>query len=212
MVCLYGSVARADETAMVTPGLPESYYPVHPSEEEGFIPPMTTFESIVKGFATYPERCFLTKGGASFGERPMWSPKNATLVNPQEYRRITDLDNDDPSSLFYTQRPNFFNIAVEDEWDWYNLINTDRPDFTDTPFTVGEGNVLLETGIVNTRTNSSDSHSQLRSLPDTLIRVGVTNQFEMRYRWLGYQLLNIEDPNSGAKAQAIGTGDFDLGF
>lgn len=212
LVGLGSSNLRADGPEHQDAVLPESYFPVHPSEEEGFIPPMTTFESIVNGFATYPERCFLTKGGAAFGERAMWSPKNVTLANPYEYRRITTLDNDDPSSLFYTQRPNFFNIAVEDEWDWNNLINTDRPDFTDTPFTVGEGNVLMETGITNTITRASDSHSQLRSLPETLFRVGVTNQFEMRYRWLGYQLLNSEDPSTGAKAQAFGAGDIDVGF
>src|SRR5262249_10342642 len=52
------------------------------------------------------------------------------VSNPMEYPRLPALDCDDPGSLFYTYRANLFGIDVPDEWDFYNLINTDRPDFT----------------------------------------------------------------------------------
>lgn len=180
--------------------------------DEGCIPPMTTLSSIAEGFATHGERCFMSKGGANYPDRAMWSPINVKLVNPREYLRINSLDNDDPNSFAYTMRPNLFNIPVEDEWDWYNLINTDRPDFTDTPFSVGEGIVYLESGLTNTRASTPDNHLTLRSVPETLFRVGITNEFELRFKWLGYQMLNAENPTTGATASSFGGGDFDIGF
>ncbi len=66
--------------------------------------------------------------------------------NPMEYPRIPALDCDDPSSVFYTYRANLFGIDVPDEWDFYNLISTDRPDFTDATFSVGTGVTIIETG------------------------------------------------------------------
>ena len=53
------------------------------------------------------------------------------IADPLEYPRVPALDCNDPGSLFYTYRPSLFGIDVPDEWDFYNLINTDRPDFTD---------------------------------------------------------------------------------
>jgi hypothetical protein len=103
-----------------------------------------------------------------------------------------------------------FNFAVDDEWDWNNLINTDRSDFTDTPFTVGEGVSVLESGIINTRVHSPDAHSTVRSVPDLLLRTGITNEFELRFKWLGYQMLNQENPHTGVGDTAFGGGDFDL--
>lgn len=190
----------------------QSFESIPGSLDDSFIPPMTTIESIVEGFETHPERSFLSKGGASAHERPMWSPKNVKLIDPKDYPHIVSLDNDDPNSFFYTMRPNFFNMPIEDEWDWFNLINTDRPDFTDTPFAVGEGAVYLESGITNTRVNTPDGHSTLRSLPETLFRIGISNEFELRFKWLGYQMLNQEDPKTGDTASAFGGSDFDAGF
>lgn|GEM_PF-3507371 len=185
----------------------------HPGpDDDRFIPPMTTLGSIAEGFHKLFRGELFSHPGANFPERAYWSPATIKLVNPYEYARIEDLDNDDPNSLFYTQRPNFFNQAVPDEWDWYNLVNTDRPDFTDTPFSVGEGLSILETGIINTRVNSPDAHSTLRSMPEALLRVGITNQFELRIKWLGYQSFNMQDPKTGDNAAAFGGADTDLGF
>jgi hypothetical protein len=149
--------------------------------------------------------------GASTGQRPEFSTSTVKLVDPMQVRRITSLDNDNPNSIFYTFRPNFFNIAVDDEWDWYNLINTDRSDFTDTPFTVGKGNTIMETGVTNTRTHDADAHTQLRTLPESLFRYGITDDFELRFKWTGFQMVNQEDPHSGAKASSFGGTDVDVG-
>lgn len=189
-----------------------SFQPVPTADDETFIPPMTTVQSVFEGFEKHADDSCLQKGGANFPERAMWSPRNVKLVDPRKYSRIHHFDNDDPNSFFYTQRPNLFNMAVEDEWDWFNLINTDRPDFTDTPFSVGEGIVYLESGLTNTRVNTPDAHSTLRTLPETLFRVGITNEFELRFKWLGYEMLNQTDPKTGLAASAFGGSDFDVGF
>lgn len=192
----------------------QQYQSVAPSaaDEDRFIPPMTTLGSIGEGFQKLFNGELFSHPGVNFPDRAYWSAATIKLVNPREYARIEALDNEDPNSIFYTQRPNFFNIAVPDEWDWYNLINTDRSDFTDTPFSVGEGTSILETGITNTRVNSPDAHSTLRSMPETLLRIGVTNQFELRLKWLGYQSFNMEDPKTGDNAAAFGGADTDVGF
>jgi hypothetical protein len=182
------------------------------TENDSFIPPLTPIESIFEVFAKHPEHCFMTKGGASAHERPMWSPINVTMIDPMKYPHIDSLDNGDPESLFYTYRPNLFNMPVEDEWDWFNLINTDRSDFTDTPFSVSSGNVVMETGTTNTRVNTSEGHATLRTLPESLFRVGISNEFELRLKWLGYQMLSQTDPNTGSSATAFGGSDLDLGF
>ena len=170
--------------------------------DDSCIPPMTTLSSIFHGFESLSDRLFANRPGAKANHPPLWGPAKLKIVDPKEVPRITSLDNDDASSFFYTYRPNLFNIEVDDEWDWNNLINTDRSDFTDTPYTVGEGISVLETGITNTRVNSTDGHSTLRSLPESLLR----------YKWLGYQLLNQENTHTGAIASGFGGGDFDLAF
>lgn len=190
----------------------ESFQSVPAPLDDHVIPPMTSLESIWDGFERHPEHCFLNKGGASAGERAMWGPKNIKLVDPKDCPRVHALENDDPNSFFYTLRPNLFNIPVEDEWDWFNLINTDRSDFTDTPFSVGEGNVIMETGLTNTRVNTPDGHSTLRSLPESLFRIGISDDFELRAKWLGYQMLNEEDPKTGNTASTFGGSDLDAGF
>lgn len=190
----------------------QSFESLPDSPDDSFIPPMTTLRSIFEGFEKYPEYCSMNKGGASADERPMWSPKNVKMIDPRKYPHIHSLDNDDPNSFFYTQRPNLFNIAVEDEWDWFNLINTDRSDFTDTPFSVGEGMTIMETGLTNTRVNTPDGHSELRSLPESLFRVGISNEFELRLKWLGYQMYNETDSKSGLSASGFGGSDVDPGF
>lgn len=182
------------------------------AEDDSFIPPMQTLGSIAEGVESYPDRLFANRPGARAGERPLWGPSKLKIVDPMEVPRITSLDNEDPSSFFYSGRPNFFNIPVDDEWDWNNLINTDRSDFTDTPFTVGEGVSVIEAGIINTRSHSPDAHTTLHSVPDVLLRTGITDTFELRFKWLGYQMVTQEDPHTGLMDQAFGGGDMDLGI
>src|SRR4029079_12356284 len=71
---------------------------------------------------------------------------NLQIADPADHPRIPALDNDDPQSLFYTMRPNLFGEQIPDEWDFGNIIATDRPDFTDAPFTVGRHVAVWESG------------------------------------------------------------------
>lgn len=130
----------------------------------------------------------------------------------EEYPRIPDLDNDDPNSLFNTWRPNLFGIDVPPEWDFQNLINTDRPDFTDATFTVGEGVVLLESGYTFRRSETEGIHLQRRQLPETLLRVGVTDELELRIKWVGYVITDVQDQTTGLGTSHYGTDDLQLAF
>ena len=175
------------------------------------MPPFTTLESIFDGFAEHKDRG-LNNTGVSTGHRAFWSSLNFPVTNPREYNRIYSLDNDDPNSFGYTQRPNLFNIQVPDEWDFTNLINTDRSDFSDTPVSVGKGGTILETGFTYTCIRSVDSHTEIRTVPEVLLRVGITDELELRLKTLGYSMINQNDRTTGQSGSIFGMNDLDLGF
>jgi hypothetical protein len=131
------------------------------------------------------------------------------VSNPLEYSRIAALDCDNPQSVFYTYRPNLFGIDVSDEWDFYNLISTDRPDFTDATFSVGTGVTVIETGYTFRRAfdHESNSTQSRRSLPESLVRVGLTDEFEIRFKWNGYVMSDLSDRSTGLHRQLFGGDD-----
>ena len=45
-----------------------------------------------------------------------------------------------------------------------------------------------------------------------LLRVGLTDEFELRMKWIGYTYNSLEDVASGAKNIAVGGSDLQLGF
>lgn len=180
-------------------------------DDSGFVPPMSPLGSIFEGFEEQ-EGVFTNKPGANANERPLWGPAHFKVIDPDEFPMITSLRNEDPNSFWYSKRSNLFNIRVDDEWDWSNLINTDRSDFTDTPFTVGTGTTYLESGYTYTKVNSAGGDYSLRTLPETLLRHGVSEDFELRIKWIGYNMIDVKDPSSGIMASSSGTSDLDLGF
>jgi hypothetical protein len=131
------------------------------------------------------------------------------IAGPLEYPRVPAVDCDDPGSLFYSWRPNMAGIEVPDEWDFYNLINTDRPDFTDATFSVGRGVTILETGYTYRRATdpASQTEQSRRSLPEALIRYGLTDEFEVRLKWNGYVMSDLRDFSTGLRTQLFGTDD-----
>jgi len=131
------------------------------------------------------------------------------VSDPWEYSRIPCLDCDDPNSIFYTYRANLFGIDVPDEWDFYNLISTDRPDFTDATFSVGTGVTIIETGYTYRRAFDHESNTvqSRRSLPEALVRYGLTDEFEIRFKWNGYVMSDVKDENTGARQQIFGGDD-----
>jgi len=131
------------------------------------------------------------------------------VSDPMQYPRVPALDCDDPNSVFYTYRANLFGIDVPDEWDFYNLISTDRPDFTDATFSVGTGVTIIETGYTYRRAfdHEANVEQSRRSIPEALIRYGLTDEFEIRLKWNGYVMSDLQDFNTGLRKQLFGTDD-----
>jgi Putative MetA-pathway of phenol degradation len=131
------------------------------------------------------------------------------VSDPSEYPRIPAFDCDDPCSVFYTWRANWFGVEVPDEWDFYNLINTDRPDFTDATYSVGRGVTIIETGYTYRRAidHEANSEQSRRSIPEALVRYGLTDEFEIRLKWNGYVMSSLRDFNTGLHEQLFGTDD-----
>lgn len=151
-------------------------------------------------------------GEQPFPRRPFLGSPNVVVTDPAEYPRPAVLEDNDPSSFWYSLRPNIFNIPVEPEWDFYNIINTDRPDFTDAVYSVGKGVSILENGYTFHKTNTFDQHISTRQLPESLLRYGVTNELELRLKWPGYLMTTIRDPRTGAQLNRYGSEDIDVGF
>jgi hypothetical protein len=81
-------------------------------------------------------------------------------------------------------------------------ISTDRPSFSASPNSVGENIWVLETGYLYTR-NSSGSSSQ--SLPNVLLRFGLSDETELRMQWTGYTR------NKNGSSTKSGYSDLSLG-
>ncbi|MGH7140168.1 MAG: transporter [Pirellulales bacterium] len=150
--------------------------------------------------------------GTGFPRRPFLGMPNVVVTDPASYPRPQCLENNDPSSFWYSSRPNIFNVPVEPEWDFFNLINTDRPDFTDAVYSVGKGVTYLETGFTYSKHNTIDQDINTRQLPESLLRYGITDEFEIRLKWPGYLLTNVRDPQGRAQASTFGSEDIDTGF
>jgi hypothetical protein len=132
------------------------------------------------------------------------------IAKIEEYPRIPALDCD--RGLFDTWRPNLFGKDVPEEWDFQNLINTDRPDFTDATFSVGKDVAVLETGYTFRKTNSGGLNLERRQLPESLLRIGVTDELELRIKWIGYVMTTASDQSSALTQRSAGTDDLQLGF
>jgi hypothetical protein len=89
-------------------------------------------------------------------------------------------------------------------------LEADRPDFTESPKTVGKGVVQLETGYTFTSDSSGGVHTADHSFPETLLRVGVlADWLEFRAEW-DYE---IERTRVGGVSQTqSGADDLILGF
>lgn len=145
--------------------------------------------------------------------RPFYGMPNVVVVDPAEgFPQPECLKNNNPRSFWYSMRPNIFNVPVEPEWDFFNLINTDRPDFTDAVYSVGKGVTYLETGFTYTKINTADLHINTRQLPESLLRYGLTDEFELRLKWPGYLMDNVIDPHSTLRQSNFGSEDIDAGF
>lgn len=144
--------------------------------------------------------------------RPYWESPNIVVEESDEFPHPRSLDVDNPNRFFYTYRPNIFNIPVPDEWDFYNLINTDRPDFTDAVYSVGKGVTYLETGYTFHKIDDGSTHISTRQLPESLLRYGLTNEFELRLKWNGYLMTDFNDNTQNVHLTEFGSQDIDAAF
>jgi hypothetical protein len=88
-------------------------------------------------------------------------------------------------------------------------LEADRPDFTESPKTVGKGVVQLEMGYTFTSDSEDGVHTANHSFPETLLRVGVlADWLEFRAEW-NYEVDQtrvggITDTQSGADDLILG--------
>ncbi len=138
---------------------------------------------------------------------------NIELTPIDEYPRIPFLDCDDPNSFFYTWRANIVGQEISEEWDFYNLVSTDRRDFTDATFSAGAGVVIFETGHTYSKVHTPQTRIGLQQVPEMTIRSGITNEFELRFKWLGIAMIDQLDVASGARLKDFGAQDINqIGF
>ncbi len=141
------------------------------------------------------------------GEPRYWTPYPRPA--PQEFPEPPpEHDTIDPRV-----RHNIFGQKISPEWDPEKIINTDRPDFTDVLPTVGKHVWQSESGASFRHRVGPDYTLNRSSLPETTLRLGLTERFELRIKWDSF----LFSQRSGAAAEgtagksAYGS-DFLIGF
>ncbi|MDB5337083.1 MAG: transporter [Planctomycetaceae bacterium] len=134
------------------------------------------------------------------------------VTDPADDPYVPIFGNAPPGSLFDPSRPNVFNIDVPDAWDFYNLISTDRPDFTDATYSVGKNRVVIETGYTFRNSSTNELKVNRQQLPEALLRLGLTDEFEIRMKWNGLVTSEIIDKTTGVSTANFGSDDLQLGF
>lgn len=135
-----------------------------------------------------------------------------SIGDPAEYPRIEAFVVHDPDSFWDSMRPNLLGEEITEEWDFSNLISTDRPDFTDNPFSVGRDVTIIESGYTYHRINTAGSRFTQNQLPEALVRYGVTDEFELRLKWMGLVNTYTHDQATGGTQQTAGGEDLQVGF
>jgi len=84
-------------------------------------------------------------------------------------------------------------------------IMTDRPDFTESPVTLYKGFIQIETGALYTNEKFNDASLSVEnnrlSIFSTLVRIGLTDYFELR---LGGEYLNLKEKTGGIENSSNG--------
>jgi len=205
---LSSRTSRAQDIAIPVPPSPGAAYalaPISPSPAAVFadVPPQDFQRTAVAAGQEAP---------SGYPRRMPWGNGHIMIADPADFPRIKAFDVHSPGSLFDNMRPNLFNVPVTDEWDFYNLINTDRPDFTDASFSAGKGVTILESGYTYRQSRDPELLIDRRQLPETLLRVGVTDEFEIRFKYVGYVMSTINDQTTGLKTSVFGNDDLQVGF
>lgn len=149
-------------------------------------------------------------------ERP--APSQPKYWTPMSGAKAEDfpaheLDRED-ESFDPNERQNIFNQKINGKWDPERLINTDRPDFTDVLPTVGKNVWQTESGAAFRHRVGADYTQNRTSVPETTIRLGLTDRFELRLKWDSFlfsQRTGTAAEGTPAGKSAYGS-DFLVGF
>src|SRR3954471_20811229 len=115
-------------------------------------------------------------------------------------------DSNGPSTLLHW---NYGKASDEGGSDLDKPLEADRPDFTESPKTVGKGVVQLESGYTFTYDNEAGVRTANHSFPETLLRVGVlADWLELCADW-NYEIERTR--TAGVKQTASGADDLILG-
>lgn len=130
----------------------------------------------------------------------------------ETYPHIFSTDVRNPNRFWYTERANILQRRVPDNWDAMKLINTDRPDFTDVATVVGKGVTQWETGYFWDRREDGFVRREKQFGPNALVRLGMSDHFEWRIKWLGGFGQSTIDHATGIEGWQGGYSDVELGF
>ena len=90
-------------------------------------------------------------------------------------------------------------------------IVSDRPDLVESSEVVGKGRVQFETGVLVERERSADERGRTYTTP-TLLRVGLSDNVELRLESEGRTVEHSRDRASGERSTVAGYADTSIGF
>lgn len=110
--------------------------------------------------------------------------------------------------------------ADKSSYHWFNPtprdemreLSTDRPDQTESPYTVDAGHIQIEADIVKHTYNREKFHGENKvsrqwDLANTNVKLGLTNSTELQLITANFVDLTESDKSAGARRQAEGFGD-----
>jgi hypothetical protein len=92
-------------------------------------------------------------------------------------------------------------------------LTTDRPDTTESPFTVDAGRIQIETniyGFSRSRPEIDGTRTDTHELGTTNVRFGLTNSVELNVVWQPYGIVKTRQSDPVAKFRNSGIGGLDL--
>lgn len=94
--------------------------------------------------------------------------------------------------------------------EWMRELSTDRPDTTESPFTVDAGHVQFEMSFVDythDRTNSAGETRRILAVAPLLVKFGLTNSIDLQLGIDPYTLDRTTDRATGTTSTTDGFGD-----
>ena len=92
-----------------------------------------------------------------------------------------------------------------------DTITTDRPDVVESSLTVGRGRFQIETSIARERDKDAGTKTTVVTTP-TLLRLGISENLELRLESEGYARAKFNDPASGVALRESGYADLSPGL